>query len=180
MRQCVSPPACISAALLPHTSLGSGQRLQGLLCVRAWGRGQAQAIGPPGQGLGGHWKMCLWSVLRKWKKLHLLIGFWVGLRNSFTPLLFHTTFLIGSALVFIIYLTFLKNFSKVDWIWAAAGPVFQHLYFQLVRQILFQAFHSFDLCNFFFNELAWGTQLFAMFNIQRLNNRIHFEGEVDE
>ena len=150
-------PACVAAALLSHTSLGSGQQLQGLLCVRAWG-----SMHEWSDPWAGAWSLRPLEDLpvvgaQGVKKLHLLVGFWVGLRNSFTPLLFHTTFLIGSTLDFIIYLAFLKNFHKVDWIWAAAGPVFQRLYFQLVCQILFQAFHNFVLCNFFFNELAWGT-----------------------
>lgn len=114
----------------PRAGAGAGRPLEGLSAVGAQGE----------------------------KKLHVLAGFWVGLRNSFAPLLCHTALLVGSTLDFTIYWTILKNCSKVGWIWAAAGPVFQHLYFQLVCQILFQTFHSFVLCNFFFNELAWGTE----------------------
>lgn len=93
------------------------------------------------------------------KKLNLLVGFWLGLRNAFAPLLFHTPFLEGSSLGFVIYLTFLQNFIKVEWIWVAARSAFQHVYLQFVCQIIFQAFHSFVPCNLFFNELAWGMWL---------------------
>lgn len=151
-------PARSAASALSHTSSGSGRQLQGLLCVRARGGTQEQSDPRAGAWAGRPLEGLSVVGAQAVKKLHLLAGFWVGLRNSFTPLLFHTAFLRGSTLDFTIYWTILKNCSKVDWIWAAAGPVFQHLYFQLVCQILFQTFHSFVLCNFFFNELAWGAE----------------------
>lgn len=158
MCQWVPPSLCFSSFTLPRQ-------------LRLW---RATAEAAPGKGTGGGgytWGIgcpgcCLgWDTTRFsccWcsgceKKLHLLVGFWVGLRNAFTPLLFHTTFLAGPSLGFIIYLTFLQNFIEVDRIWVAACSPFQHVYFQFVCQIIFQAFHSFVRCNLFFNELAWGT-----------------------
>ena len=60
-----------------------------------------------GLGLGDHWKMCLWSIHREWKSCtSWLISEW----DSETPSL--------------LYLAFLKNFNKVDWVWAGSWSCF--------------------------------------------------------
>lgn len=128
--------ACISAAnTLPHQLVFWTAAAGAALCK---GMGHERSDPRPGAWAGRPLEDVLMVGAQGVKKLHLLVGFWVGLRNSFTALLFHTTFLIGSTLDFITYLTFLKNFSKVEWIWAAAGPIFQHLYFQLYVKYYFK------------------------------------------
>lgn len=108
--------------------------------------------------LGGWW-IFQWCVLREWKCCTFWLVFGGGLRNSFAPLLFHTIYMVGLTLDFNILLTLLKEYNKVDWIWAVPCPIFQIVYFQLMHQILFKAFHSFVYWHFFYSEIVFPFHL---------------------